>query len=622
MNLSKLCLVLISVILFTQCKTLVKIECMDYQTTDEDYISILEKHINALGGKENILKVKNIYYQYSFKGMGMTGTIKNWCQGDSLFRGEDHFGKETDIDIIRNNINWNINSNGVISKDTIENISVDRLFSSFQYILYKSNNAKYVRGKQVKEDGKDLIPIIITVEDSSSIVLLIDSKTYLVHKIKRLDRGKVLTTILSDYREINGVKIPFNLKSILGLSLFKYTEIVEDVKTNQSYPANLFFPPKNIAKIYIFPDNVDYITIPFEFIYNKIVLVKASVNNNSSEYFLFDTGAGSTVVDKEYMKKLGVSIKGEIPVRTLDGYAETGRAEIDLFSLSDLQIENVTFGTMDISENMKLPDKKIVGILGGDILSMFVLKVNFDEKLITLYEKENFIYKGDGEILDISVEQNIPVIKACLNDSIFGNFTVDMGATGSIYLFGEIINKCDLLKNKDKLFKAEALGAGGKVELYYTRMNEIHLGRFKIKNLPTALIIKKGIAEERPGRDGNIGTELLSHFNIYLDYQKKHIILEKSNNFGKPVILDKSGIKIIKKENKFIADRVFKNTPAYEAGLKEKDELISINGNPVSDYTLQETEGILKGNIGEKIDLLVKRNKKEFKISFFLREYI
>jgi hypothetical protein len=210
-------------------------------------------------------------------------------------------------------------------------------------------------------------------------------------------------------------------------------------------------------------------------------------------------------------------------------------------------IKGLTFSCAEITKKFKLPDKSIVGILGGDILSMFVLKINFDKNTIILCEKGKFQYKGDGEILDISMESNTSVMRACLNDSIWGNFTVDIGVTGSIFLFGDIIDKYNLLKNKDKLFKTKALGAGGKVEVYHTRINEIHLGKFKIEHIPVGLIIDKEVAEERPGHDGNIGTELLSHFNIYLDYQMKKIVLEKNNNFGKPFIKDKSGI-IVKKE--------------------------------------------------------------------------
>ncbi|MDN5354667.1 MAG: hypothetical protein PWQ09_1423 [Candidatus Cloacimonadota bacterium] len=615
---------------FTQC-SLVKPtpESMNYEQTDEDYTEILEKHIEAVGGKENIAKIENIYYRYDFKGMGMEGTTENWYQGDSLYRYEDRFGKEIDIDIVNNNKSWEIKPNGIIYEDTVKSISGDRLFFSFQYIYPETNNAKYVRGKQVNEDGRDLVPIIITPENDSSIVLLIDPKTYLVYKIKRLDEGIVLSTTLSDYREVEGVKIPYKLKSIYGVSLFKFTEILKNVKINQTYPDSLFLPPENIAKKYEFKNNVGYAEIPFEFIQDKILLLKASINNNPSEYFLLDTGASSTFIDLGYIKSLGLSTKGKIPI--LGASIETEMVDLDLFSLPGLNIKNITLNAMEFPKEIQLSDKRIVGILGGDILSMFVFNINFDKKLITLYDKEKFEYKGNGEILDISIASNTPIIKACLNDTICGNFAIDMGYAGRLLLIGEILHKCNLIEHKDNFVKTEALGAGGKVDLYNTRIGKMKIGSFLIEDIPIGFVtetptgfisIVDAAEEKSPKTDGNIGSQLLSRFNIYLDYQGKKIILEKNSNFGKPFVIDKSGMIVIKKENKFIIKQVIENTPASEVGLKEKDELIKINGKPASNYTLSEITKLLKGNAGERIDLVIKRGRKKMEFSLILREYI
>jgi hypothetical protein len=615
---------------FTQC-SLVKPtpESMNYEQTDEDYTEILEKHIEAVGGKENIAKIENIYYRYDFKGMGMEGTTENWYQGDSLYRYEDRFGKEIDIDIVNNNKSWEIKPNGIIYEDTVKSISGDRLFFSFQYIYPETNNAKYVRGKQVNEDGRDLVPIIITPENDSSIVLLIDPKTYLVYKIKRLDEGIVLSTTLSDYREVEGVKIPYKLKSIYGVSLFKFTEILKNVKINQTYPDSLFLPPENIAKKYEFKNNVGYAEIPFEFIQDKILLLKASINNNPSEYFLLDTGASSTFIDLGYIKSLGLSTKGKIPI--LGASIETEMVDLDLFSLPGLNIKNITLNAMEFPKEIQLSDKRIVGILGGDILSMFVFNINFDKKLITLYDKEKFEYKGNGEILDISIASNTPIIKACLNDTICGNFAIDMGYAGRLLLIGEILHKCNLIEHKDNFVKTEALGAGGKVDLYNTRIGKMKIGSFLIEDIPIGFVtetptgfisIVDAAEEKSPKTDGNIGSQLLSRFNIYLDYQGKKIILEKNSNFGKPFVIDKSGMIVIKKENKFIIKQVIENTPASEVGLKEKDELIKINGKPASNYTLSEMTKLLKGNAGERIDLVIKRGRKKMEFSLILREYI
>ena len=62
--------------------------------------------------------------------------------------------------------------------------------------------------------------------------------------------------------------------------------------------------------------------------------------------------------------------------------------------------------------------------------------------------------------------------------------------------------------------------------------------------------------------------------------------------------------------------------PGYKAGIHAGDLLISINGTPTQDITMDEVLGMLRGKIGESVDVVVRRGKNmEFPVTL-VRELI
>lgn len=70
-------------------------------------------------------------------------------------------------------------------------------------------------------------------------------------------------------------------------------------------------------------------------------------------------------------------------------------------------------------------------------------------------------------------------------------------------------------------------------------------------------------------------------------------------------------------EDRHVVMMVFEDSPAETAGLKIGDELIKINNNPVEDYTTDEINKLLKGQIGTPVEIEISRKsvKKSLKFS-------
>jgi C-terminal processing protease CtpA/Prc len=70
----------------------------------------------------------------------------------------------------------------------------------------------------------------------------------------------------------------------------------------------------------------------------------------------------------------------------------------------------------------------------------------------------------------------------------------------------------------------------------------------------------------------------------------------------------------------FSIENVIENSPAWNAGFRQSDQLISINYNSHKDLTLNDINLILKQQQNKKINLTVLRNGKKYKSSFYLKE--
>jgi carboxyl-terminal processing protease len=71
-------------------------------------------------------------------------------------------------------------------------------------------------------------------------------------------------------------------------------------------------------------------------------------------------------------------------------------------------------------------------------------------------------------------------------------------------------------------------------------------------------------------------------------------------------------------EDRHVVMMVFEGSPAEKAGLKIGDELIEINNNPIEEYSTDEINTLLKGQIGTTVEVKVNRKNSKKPLKFSL----
>lgn len=153
---------------------------------------------------------------------------------------------------------------------------------------------------------------------------------------------------------------------------------------------------------------------------------------------------------------------------------------------------------------------------------------------------------------------------------------------------------------------------------------------------------------------------MFKRFNIIFDYGAHKITLLKNRNFDKPFHYNLSGLNLRHNGMRYIAESIadsrgvvhdpkksfgnvqmmFENqtrlslvpeivisgiragSPAHEAGLREGDIILAVNGKKVHRYKLQEVVGMLNAKEGKRIKLRVGRYNSDLLFTFVLKNML
>jgi len=330
------------------------------------------------------------------------------------------------------------------------------------------------------------------------------------------------------------------------------------------------------------------ITIPFELVTRHIML-KVRINNSRPLSFVFDTGDKVCVVDTEVAKELGLKLEGQL--RIGGAGAETLPASFvkgATWSLAGLdKFTQPVALTFPLGRMAARFGQDFDGIIGSDFIKQFIIEVDYQNRVLKLYDKDKFDYSGPGESIPIKLNsQGHPILDGEVTplngDAIKGKFVLDLGSGGSLVVMSPIVAEHKLLENGLKTIKAiGAGGAGGQTNGQIGRVALLQIGKFKITS-PLAMFSEdKAGAMANHELIANIGQQIAGKFRVFLDYSHNRIILEPNSTFANPMERASSGLVLTTEGKDHGTVRVMdilENSPASEAGLQKDDILLSVDG--------------------------------------------
>ena len=364
---------------------------------------------------------------------------------------------------------------------------------------------------------------------------------------------------------------------------------------------------------------------PFELNGNMIFL-PVRVNGSSPLSFGLDTGAYLSVINTPVAEQLklkmggravGFGAGGQVPSLQLSDVT----LDINGATLKDLDLSAIALGAIENSLGRPMD-----GILGAEFFKRYVVELDYEKKEMTLYEPGDFVYSGPGEILPLTFYHNHPYVRAKVSlpglKPVEGEFVIDAGSNFPVILLPSFIERNNLRKSLPSTITTFGRGVGGEVRMPIGRANMLELGRLKLEHLVTAFPVNGWFGEQ--GKAGNIGSAVLRRFRVIFDYSRDRMILEPNKFFSDPFEHDMSGLSLIAEGPAFEVvriNRVLVQSPAEEAGIKQNDEIVAVNGRPAAEFKLVALREMLR-QPGKQFSLQIRRGTEILTVEFKTRRLI
>ncbi len=385
-----------------------------------------------------------------------------------------------------------------------------------------------------------------------------------------------------------------------------------------------------------FPEGVHRVDIPIE-IHNNLIVVPVILNNQLPLKFIIDTGVRTAILtQKVYSDILNLSytrkysLSGPGGQKLVDAYI-TSNVTFDMPGVHG-QGHSMLVLEEDYLELKNSMGTDVHGILGYELFSRFVVKIDYEAKKLTLIQPEHFKPKKNYQALDIKIEDTKPFVEldVCVRDSstMRAKFLVDTGASHGMLIEEDSDKRLRLpTQNIPSIL---GRGIAGVITGKIARSKSLKIGKYELKNLITsfpddyAYRDSAGSKSFSP-RNGSIGGDLLSRFTVIFNFPGEKMYIKKNPSFKKEFYYNLSGLTLRAKGvrlREYEISDVRANSASEKAGLLKGDQIISVNGITVAEYELSNVNNFFNSKPGRRIRMEIVRDGKKMKKEFYLQSQI
>ncbi|MDN3677606.1 retropepsin-like aspartic protease [Flavobacterium paronense] len=265
-------------------------------------------------------------------------------------------------------------------------------------------------------------------------------------------------------------------------------------------------------------------TIPFTLGNDHYIHIKGKVNNSEIIDFIFDTGAGTCVLNERGQKIAKIKLDGQTDGEGTSGFTVDQTSSSNLLQLSALKWKNLSLTYIDYKGAINTD-----GVLGYNIFEDKVVEIDYEKKLLIIHSEMPTTIAGYSK-QQIRHDLNGTFIQATLNNGVkdfTGWYLFDTGGSLTVQVSGDYAKNNELYSTMKNLGKSSATGNGK--GFYQNEIVELPLLKLFGYSIPQVPIHISSSDKSFYGEAGIIGNNLLKRFNVIIDYPKATMYLKPNS---------------------------------------------------------------------------------------------
>jgi hypothetical protein len=452
--------------------------------------------------------------------------------------------------------------------------------------------------------------------------LWLDAETGRIARIIEEGAVRTSTTILSDYRKVEGLWLPFRVVSSTGEPNSEVVTLVREILVDPENADGAFDVPAASVADFTMPADTTSVTLPFELLNNHIY-VMASVNGGQTRRFLVDTG-GVNLLTRQAAADMGVATEGSFPVGGAGEKSIQGSfAQLDSFSLAGIVFPEPRFLVIPFEEVERAEGVEMDGLVGFEVFRRFVVTIDYGAGLLTLTLPAAFEIPADAVAVPFAYDGRHPVVQGSI-DGIPGSFTIDTGSRSTLDLHGPFVDEHDLMAAyRPQLSALTGWGVGGGVRSHVARADMLMLGHVPVPDVTVELTAQQRGAFSDHYQAGNVGGGVLKRFTVTFHYPRQEILFQPGPLADVPEGFDRSGMWLNDAGDVLQVEDVVTDGPAAGAGIEVGDQVEAVDGMPVAEVSLPSLRQRLRNEPpGTVIVLTLRRDGERRHARVVLRDLL
>lgn len=443
------------------------------------------------------------------------------------------------------------------------------------------------------------------------------------------DDQREVTTRLGDWRRASGRLRSFESHTgMVGMPANQMVATFDTLLANVPVAGLPFTLPGEAASDVRWLAESGRARLPFDY-RARHVWLKASVNGGPPQDFLFDTGASVTVLDSSWAAENGVRTAGRM--QAAGAGAAGGAAFATLASLriasatgDGIEVPNVKVAALDVNPAFEpLLWRRMAGVIGYDVISRFVVTIDYDDSVLVLHDPATWKYGGREKPLPMVMNGTVPALTAVLDGTEEALYRLDVGSSSTVDVHAPFARKHRLETRMKRTLEVEGVGFGGSFSSELGRLGSMSVGPYEWDDPIVSLSHATEGAFASEDFAGNIGNRVLERFRVTFDYARRHVYLEPGERYGDRDHLTRAGVMLARRNGVVTVEDVLPGSPADRGGLRARDVVLDVDGQAIAEWDLPRLQARLDdGPAGERVTFRVRRNGGERTLKFRLAEVI